>query len=102
MYEKDENIKMRQSYVSKEGAKYEDFVVELLQSDCYINSNAIITKGLKRENGEKEIEIEKGISIKTDLLKIQYNSNGISSSFFLDNDIIVYSKLKGTIVCVIQ
>lgn len=101
MYEKDENIKMRQSYVSKEGTKYEDFVIELLKSDNYIRQNAIICKGAKGEKSKK-ILLEEGISLDTELLKIKYNSNNISRSFLLDNDIIVYSKRKGTIVCVIS
>jgi len=45
MYKKDENIKGRQSFVSKEGAKYEDFIINILKSDPYINQNAIIIKG---------------------------------------------------------
>jgi len=101
MYEKNENIRMRQSYVSKEGNKYENFVITLLKSDNYIRMNAVIGKGTKRENTEK-ILLEEGISVDTELLKIKYDSNNISRSFFLDNDIIVYSKRKGTIVCVIS
>ena len=101
MYKKDENIRMRQSYVSKEGTKYENFVIQLLQSDNYIRANAVIGKGTKGENTEK-ILLEEGISVDTELLKIKYNSNNISRSFLLDNDIVVYSKPKRAIVCVIS
>ncbi len=38
---------MRQSYVSKEGTKYENFAIQLLQSDNYIRANAVIGKGAK-------------------------------------------------------
>ena len=66
MYEKDDNIRMRQSYVSKEGTKYEDFVIQLLRSDKYINENAVIGKGAKGENTEK-ILLEEGILMDTEL-----------------------------------
>lgn len=98
MYERDENIKRRQSYVSKEGAKYEDFVKQILESDDYIRENALIVKGPKGERSKKE----ENFSINLEPLKITYNSNGIKDSFFLDSDLIVYSKKKNAIVCVIS
>lgn len=98
MYEKDENIKRRQSYVNKEGAKYEDFVKQILESDDYIRENALIVRGPKGERYKKE----ESFSINIEPLKIKYNSNGIKDSFFLDSDLIVYSKKKNAIVCVIS
>jgi type II restriction enzyme len=101
MYKKDENIKARQSFVSKEGMKYEDFIINILKSDPYINQNAVITKGVRQETRGK-IFLDEHISIDADILKIHYNSNGINESFLLDSDIIVYSKIKGAVVCVIS
>lgn len=101
MYKKDENIKGRQSFVSKEGAKYEDFIIDILKSDPYINQNAIITKGEKQEKRDI-IVLDENTFIDTNTLKIHYNSNGITESFLLDNDIIVYSKRKKAVVCIIS
>ncbi|ADQ47340.1 hypothetical protein Calkro_2540 [Caldicellulosiruptor kronotskyensis 2002] len=98
MYEKDENIKRRQSYVSKEGEKYEDFVKQILESDNYIRKNALIVRGPKGEKYKKEEDFP----IDIEPLKIEYNSNGITGSYFLDSDLIVYSKRKNAIVCVIS
>jgi len=101
MYKKDENIKGRQSFVSKEGAKYEDFIINILKSDPYINQNAIIIKGEQQEKRDI-IVLDENTFIDANILKIYYNSNGITASFFLDNDIIVYSKRKKAIVCIIS
>jgi type II restriction enzyme len=103
MYERDPNIRDRQSFVSKEGARYEDFIINILKSDPHINENAIIIKGMRQEKTGKITLDESGrISIDTSVIKINYNSNGITASFLLDNDIIVYSKKREEIVCIIS
>jgi len=91
----------RQSKVSKEGSKWEKRVIDILCSDERIRNNAYVVKGTNNE-AQEYITDKGGVKIPTKDLKIEYEVNGTIKTYLIDNDIVVYSKVKGKIVCVIS
>jgi len=91
-----EEIQRRQSEVAKAGRKTEENIKQIIEDDEYIKKNAIIVLG-SQINGNKEIPEEE-----KNKLYVDYIINGNHLEEKIDDDIIIYSKIKKKIVCVIS
>lgn len=85
-------IQKRQANVAKIGVETENFVKGILESDDYINQHALIIKETKAQHIEQYASS----------LKIRYDNKNINKEFLMDADIIVHSKIKNEVVCVIS
>ena len=101
MYVRDNNIRGRQSYVTREGHRYEEFIRDLLMSDEQIAVRAVIAKGTNAEK-RSELKLDEDYSVQLDLLRVLYDSNGVKACLLLDNDLLIYSKVQKHLVCVIS
>jgi len=107
----------RQQMVSQEGGYWEKYIAAVLCKDPVINGKALIAYRTNSEQREYVCSIDcskvtkneqkkhacseenQSFSIPIDELKIIYEGNRTK---LIDNDLIVYSKNKGKIVCVLS
>ncbi|WP_448376349.1 BsaWI family type II restriction enzyme [Fervidobacterium sp.] len=107
----------RQQMVSKEGSYWETYVADVLCKDPVIREKALVASGTNSEKRKDVCSIDcskvtkheqkkhacseenQSFSIPIDELKIIYEGNRTK---LIDNDLIVYNKNKGKIVCVLS